>query len=257
MSARFEDYLRQVRLEQLLEKLGVPNPKVLAKTVEHFTTKEGEKRDKIVSDYFGQRAIGQIVDEITESLTTPPMLAADAKVLDVGAGSGFFTVRVAEKVRKRLPRASFYAMDLTTAMLRSLVRKEAHITAFVGLAENIEGSINQANEFLRIPRKFDAAFSTLMLHHSAQPERVFESTSRVLKKNGRAVIVDLCEHGFSEFKVEMGDVHLGFKPVDINTMAQKYFSAVKVRKIPGICCRSSGRSAEIFVATMQTPVRLD
>jgi len=40
-----------------------------------------------------------------------------------------------------------------------------------------------------------------------------------LKKNGKAMVVDLCEHGFEEFKTEMGDVHLGFKPENIYRMA--------------------------------------
>jgi hypothetical protein len=49
----------------------------------------------------------------------------------------------------------------------------------------------------------------------------------------------------------MGDIHLGFKPENIKKMAQKHFSTVEVKKISGISCKSSGRSAEIFVATMQ------
>jgi SAM-dependent methyltransferase len=249
MSERFEDYLKQVDLEKLLKSLGAPNPEVLAKTVKHFTTEEGEKRDEIVIDYFGQSGVDRIAEAITESLTAPPRLAANAKLLDVGAGSGYFTVRVAERTRRGLPGASFYAVDLTPAMLLSLVRKNAGITAFLGLAENIQGSIKLARSFFNIPQEFEGAFSTLMLHHSAEPEKVFESISEVLKKSGRAVIVDLCEHGFKEFKVEMGDVHLGFKPETVIEMAQKYFSSVEVNKIPGIRCESSGRSAEIFVAT--------
>lgn len=253
MSLRLEEYLKKVQLEPLFKKLGASNPKILAKTVEHFTTKEGEERDEIVEGYFGQCGIDQMVDAITRSLLAAPRLAPNAKVLDVGAGSGFFTVRVAQKIRSRLPKVAIYAMDLTPAMLVSLARKEKQITPFVGLAENIKGSIEETSSSIRIPRKFDAVFSTLMLHHSAQPEKVFESIGNVLKKKGKATIVDLCEHDFKEFKVEMGDVHLGFKPEQISDMAQNYFSTVKVKKIPGICCKSSGRSAEIFVAAMQNP----
>jgi hypothetical protein len=49
----------------------------------------------------------------------------------------------------------------------------------------------------------------------------------------------------------MSDVHLGFNPENVHDMARKYFSEVKVEKMPGICCESSGRSAEIFVVAMQ------
>jgi len=90
-----------------------------------------------------------------------------------------------------------------------------------------------------------------MLHHSAKPEKVFESISKVLTDNGKAVILDLCEHKFAEFKTEMEDVHLGFKLEDIRKKATNYFSKVTIEKMPGIGCTCSGRSAEIFVATMR------
>jgi ubiquinone/menaquinone biosynthesis C-methylase UbiE len=248
------NYLRELQLEKLFNELGVSNPRILAKTVRHFTTEEAEKRDEIVVSYFGRCGVNQIVEEITKFLLAPPRLSADAEVLDVGAGSGFFTVKVAEKIRARLPRVEFSAMDLTPAMLLSLAEKKAKITSFIGVAENIRGSIERARSFFKIPNKFDAVFSTLMLHHSIEPEKVFESLRTVLKRNGKVAVIDLCEHSFEEFRTEMGDVHLGFKPESVRSMAQKYFSRVNVEKMPGICCKSSGRSAEIFVATMRNRV---
>lgn len=245
-----ENYFKELDLEQLFKTLGATDPKALVETVHHFTTKEAGKRDKIVLDYFGQSGINQIVDSIVKSLQTSPELPKDARILDLGAGSGFFTVRVAEKVHKTNPDASFYAMDLTPAMLLSLAKSKEEITSFVGLAENIKGSVQQARKHVKIPLKFDAVFSTMMLHHSPQPARVFESIREVLKKNGKAIILDLCEHEFEEFKTELGDLHLGFKTKDIANMARKHFSTVKIEKMKGICCSSSGRSAGIFLAVM-------
>jgi SAM-dependent methyltransferase len=243
--------LKNLQIEQFFKKLSAPNPKKLAEEIEHFTTKEAEKRDKIVLNYFGQHGVNRIVNTITKLLLASPKLPANAKVLDAGAGSGFFTAKIAEKIHEKLPKVSFYAMDLTPAMLLSLEKKKARITIFLGIAENIKGSVEEARKFFTIPQKFDAVFSTLMLHHSTQPEKVFKSLKQVLKRRGKAIVVDLCEHGFEEFKTEMGDVHLGFKPENIHEMASKYFPEVKVDKLPGICCESSGRSAEIFVALMQ------
>ncbi|NWG11308.1 methyltransferase domain-containing protein [Candidatus Bathyarchaeota archaeon] len=232
-------------------KLGTANPETLAKTAEHFTSKEAEKRDKIVINYFGKCGVKQITDTIAQFLLASPRLTANAKVLDVGAGSGFFTVRIAKKIHAKSTEVSFYAMDLTPAMLLSLAKKKTNIASFIGVAENICGSIKEAKRFFNVPYKFDAAFSTLMLHHSSQPEKVFNSLQKILKKKGKAIVLDLCEHGFKEFKTEMGDLHLGFKPENIYRMAKKHFPTVKVEKLPGICCESSGRSAEIFVATMK------
>lgn len=251
ISTSLEKYLKNLQLEQLFRKLGASNPEILAKEIEHFTTKEAEKRDKIVINYFGENGVNQIVSTITKILLVSPKLPAKAKVLDVGAGSGFFTVKIAEKLHAEFPTVSLYAMDLTPAMLLSLAKKKGNITPFIGIAENIESSIKEAKKFFNIPYKFDAIFSTLMLHHSTQPEKVFKSLKQALKSKGKAMVVDLCEHGFQEFKTEMGDVHLGFKPENIYKVARKYFSEVKVEKLPGICCECSGRSARIFVATMQ------
>jgi SAM-dependent methyltransferase len=251
ISTILEKYLKNLQLEQLFRKLGASNPEILAKEIEHFTTKEAEKRDKIVINYFGENGVNQIVSTITKILLVSPKLPAKAKVLDVGAGSGFFTAKIAEKLHAEFPTVSLYAMDLTPAMLLSLAKKKGNITPFIGIAENIESSIKEAKKFFNIPFKFDAIFSTLMLHHSTQPEKVFKSLKQALKSKGKAIVVDLCEHGFEEFKTEMGDVHLGFKPENIYKMARKYFSEVKVEKLPGICCECSGRSARIFVATMQ------
>jgi SAM-dependent methyltransferase len=251
MTTSFEKYAKSLQIERFFKRLGAPNSAVLAKEVEHFTTKEAEKRDKIVVNYFGEDGVNRITNTIADLLLSPPRPPKDAKVLDVGAGTGFFTVRVAEKTRAQLSGATFYAMDLTPAMLLSLSKKKADITPFVGIAENIHGSIREARKHFNVPYKFDAVFSTLMLHHSTQPEKVFKSIRTVLKKKGKAVVVDLCEHCFEEFKTEMGDVHLGFDPERICETARKHFHEVKVEKMPGIRCESSGRSAEIFYAIMQ------
>lgn len=250
MTRNIEKYLKQPKLEQLFKELGTAKPKILAETVEHFITKEAKQRDKIVVSYFGRQGVDQITNTIARILLESPKLSARAKVLDVGAGTGFFTERIIIKIHARLPSVNFYAMDLTPAMLLTLTKKKMKITPFIGIAENIKGSVKEARKYASLPHKFDAIFSTLMLHHSTSPEKVFKSFKAVLKKKGKAIVVDMCKHEFVEFKTEMGDVHLGFEPEDVCRMARKYFSDVKVEIMHGISCECSGRSAEIFVAVM-------
>ena len=180
---------------------------------------------------------------------SPPKLKNNAQILDVGAGSGLFTGRVARNLHKTLPKTSFYAMDITPAMLQMLAKKTSNIIPFLGVAENITQSTKLARKYLNIPTKFDALYSTLMLHHCLNIETVFQSMKDVLKTHGKAVLVDLCEHSFQEFKEEMGDIHLGFKPEQIEKSA-KNFTQVSIEKLPGISCSSSGRSAELLIAYM-------
>jgi ubiquinone/menaquinone biosynthesis C-methylase UbiE len=222
------------------------NPETLARNVRHFTLKEARKRDKIVLGYFGKEGVQRIVEAVTERLQAPK-LPKRSKLLDIGAGSGFFTAKIGE----RIPDAEFYAMDATPAMLVALTKKNLGITPFLGIADNIQASIAAAKAYAEIPAKFDAAFSTLMLHHSVDPENVFASIKTVLKKTGKAVVLDLCEHKFTEFKTEMEDIHLGFKLDYIRKIASDHFESVEITKMPGIGCSCSGRSAEIFVATLR------
>ena len=246
----FEDYLKNVDIQKLLEELGVTKIETLMERIKHFTEKEAERRDKLVLSYFGEDGVERIVGSVVQGLLSPPKLRKNAKVLDVGAGSGFFTMKVVDKMRRHLPEAAFYAMDMTPAMLQVLVRKTSKVTPFLGVAENVLGSVEHARKYLNIPEKFDAIFSTLMLHHCLDVEKVFESFREVVEVDGKAVVVDLCKHPFEEFREEMGDLHLGFEPELIKEAAEKQFSKVEVKKIPGICCDSSGRSAELFIAFM-------
>ncbi len=242
-------YLQTVDLPQLLCTLGAENIDVLVEEIKHFTVKEAKKRDRIVLSYFGEDGIKRMTDAIVNRLTSAPKLRTKAKILDMGAGSGFFTIRVANKLRKKFPGVSFYAMDATPAMLLVIERKAEDIIPFFGLAENITGSIKEAKNYASVPKQFDVVFSTLMLHHCPDISKVFHSIKEVLKPSGKAVIIDLCRHSFKEFKEEMSDIHLGFDPEQIRRTTRKMFSGVSVEVLPGICCESSGRSAQLFIAT--------
>jgi len=248
----FERYLQTINMQHLLEELAVPNVKLILKEIKHFTQKEAEKRDKILMSYFGEDSINLIVDSIYNRLISTPKLREDAEILDVGAGSGLFTIKIARKLRSKLPKATFYAMDATPIMLKMLTKKTSKIQPFLGTAENITKSARLARRHLKVPEKFDAMFSTLMLHHCSSFDKVFQSMREALKPHGKVVVVDLCKHPFEEFKQEMGDIHLGFEPEQIEKVAKRFFTEASVEKLPGICCSSSGRCAELFIAYMTT-----
>jgi ubiquinone/menaquinone biosynthesis C-methylase UbiE len=145
-----------VHLPKLLKTLDAQNTEALAEQVKHFTEKEAEKRDRIVLDYFGEEGVQRIVNSITNSLLSPPKPAVNAEILDAGAGTGFFTIKIAQKLHRELPNASCHAMDITPAMLQVLAKRTTNILPFLGIAENISISIKLARRHLKIPEKFDA-----------------------------------------------------------------------------------------------------
>ena len=139
-------------------------------------------------------------------------------------------------------------MDVTPAMLMILRRKTGEVTPFLGIAENITGSAQYARKYMKVPDRFDAIFSTLTLHHCPDIAEVFRSIKEALEGHGKAVLIDLCEHPFKEFREEMGDLHLGFNPSIIKEEAEKFFTKVNVKEIPELSCECSNRAAHLFVA---------
>jgi len=87
---RIQSYIENINLRSLLEELKTPNIDMIIKEAQHFTEKEAEKRDQIVLGYFGETGVKRVVDLIVDLLLSPPKLRNYAKILDVGAGSGFF-----------------------------------------------------------------------------------------------------------------------------------------------------------------------
>ncbi|MEM2607707.1 MAG: hypothetical protein QXT87_00490 [Thermoproteota archaeon] len=89
-----------MELSQLFEKLGVSDSELLAKEIKHFTEEEAEKRDRILLNYFGEEGVNRIVNKITELFLHGQNCLLEANVLDVGAGTGLFTLKVAEKLQR-------------------------------------------------------------------------------------------------------------------------------------------------------------
>jgi SAM-dependent methyltransferase len=103
-----------------------------------------------------------------------------------------------------------------------------------------------------VPERLDAMLSTLMLHHCPGVEKVFRGMREALRAHGKTVVVDPCKHTFQGFREEMGGIHFGFEPEQMEKVSQKSFTEASVEKLLGICCSSSGRCTELFIACMIT-----
>jgi len=249
MHSYVQSYLESFNLKDLLTELRINNSKGYLEQVKHFSLKEAQQRDRILLKYFESEGIERIVNSVLESI----MLPSDVELLDmldVGAGTGFLTAKIADKIKLRIPKASFFAMDLTPEMLKVLASKRRDIVPIVGIVEKIRESVLYSSRFFALPDKFDVIISILTLHHISDLGKALSSLRESIKPSGRVIIVDLCKHEFEELKKEMGDIHMGFDPVEFQKIAVNYFSQVLIEKMQGICCISSDRSVDLFKAVL-------
>ena len=130
-------------------------------------------------------------------LITPSQLAdrlhltPSAKVLEVGCGSGVFSVEVA----RRLPHGHLELFDLQQEMLDKARRK---IEA-AGLATLVGYTQGDARK-LELPTGFDVAFLVAVLGEIPEPEECLRALHRVIRPGGLLSITEhLPDPDFSRF----------------------------------------------------------
>jgi cyclopropane fatty-acyl-phospholipid synthase-like methyltransferase len=114
--------------------------------------------------------------EVIQALALKP----DAAVADIGAGTGYFSVRLAHFV----PRGRVYAVDVEPDMVKYVAeraRREglAHITA-----------VAAAPDDARLPGKVDLVLIVDTYHHIARREAYFRKLAQSLEPDGRVAIID-------------------------------------------------------------------
>ena len=120
----------------------------------------------------------QRVPDILRSLK----LAAGGKVADVGAGTGFFSVRLARAVG---PTGRVYAVDANPRMIIRL-RERAEKEQLANL-EVVLGDVNDP----KLPADaLDAALIVNAYHEMDQHQAMLAGIARALKPGGRLVIVE-------------------------------------------------------------------
>ncbi|GAA0494058.1 class I SAM-dependent methyltransferase [Salinibacillus aidingensis] len=136
-----------------------------------------KKADKLI-DPGRQEKVPQ--DKVVELLA----LSGDEKIVDLGAGNGYLTLPLARQTSERV-----MAVDVEDGMLTMLDQraKEAGI-------RNIDRMISQI-ERLKFPdAMFDRAVAAFVLHEVDGIERTLKEISRVLKTEGKLLVLDWEAH---------------------------------------------------------------
>ncbi len=107
-------------------------------------------------------------------------LSPDAVVADLGAGTGYFSVRLAQRV----PRGKVFAVDVEPKLLDHLSKRAAKAKL-----ENIATVLAEPND-PKLPRDLDLVLVVDTYHHISERVPYFERVLRRLKAQGRVVIVD-------------------------------------------------------------------
>lgn len=114
--------------------------------------------------------------EVIQALALTP----GAVVADVGAGTGYFAVRLANMV----PKGRVYAVDVEPDMVRYLSararrEKRDNVVAVAGAPDDP-----------RLPEKADLILMVDVFHHIDERERYFRKLRASLKPGGRVAIID-------------------------------------------------------------------
>jgi SAM-dependent methyltransferase len=124
------------------------------------------------------RELWQRPDQVMDA-----MGVADASVVgDVGAGSGWFTVRLARRVG---PGGIVYAEDVQSEMINAIARRVQR----EGLT-NVRTVLGRGGDPRLPPRALDAVLIVDAYHEFEDPVTLLANLTRALKPQGRIGIVD-------------------------------------------------------------------
>jgi predicted methyltransferase len=123
-----------------------------------------------------ERDAWQKPHQVIEALALKP----GAVVADLGAGTGYFSVRLARMV----PKGTVYAVDVEPDMVKYLGERAAR--------EKLKNmiAVAAAPGDARLPAKADLVLLVDVYHHIGERERYFRSLAESLKPGGRLAVID-------------------------------------------------------------------
>ena len=103
-------------------------------------------------------------------------------VADVGAGTGYFTLRIAKKVA---PAGRVYAVDIQPEMI-SMLRKNASKAKI----SNVEYILGTESDPKLPARTLDVIIMVDVYHEFSQPQKMLENMRAALKDDGRLILLE-------------------------------------------------------------------
>jgi SAM-dependent methyltransferase len=115
-------------------------------------------------------------------------LKGDEKIADVGAGSGYFSLRFASA----LPRGRVYAIDVDPAMIHHIRNK-----VMADTIDNVE-VIHASPEDPKVPKDSEIVFICDVLHHVENKSQWLKKIHGVVKRGARLILIEYKEGDLPE-----------------------------------------------------------
>jgi predicted methyltransferase len=153
--------------------LALPAAAQTPHTHQH-TFKDAEKWSHVFDD--PERDAWQKPHQVIQALALKP----DARVADLGAGTGYFSARLANM----LPQGRVYAVDIEPDMVRFLAERGKREK--LGNLTAVQGAPDDA----RLPEKADLILLVDVYHHIEDRKRYFAKLRGSLRPDGRIAVLD-------------------------------------------------------------------
>ena len=124
---------------------------------------------------------GREAEERTDILIENLKLKPDDKIADIGAGSGYFTFRLA----KLVPQGEVYAVDISPQMLGIIKAKKGKFKA-----ENVTPVLGTTTALNLEDNSIDCALMVDAYHEFSHPKEMGDAIFRALKPGARLVLIE-------------------------------------------------------------------
>jgi SAM-dependent methyltransferase len=198
---------------------------------EFFSTSAGQW-DRLRAELFGNRS---------DIIGLLGLLDSTWTVGDLGCGTGQMTELLAPFV------ADVIAVDDSAAMLGAARKR----------LQPYDNVMVRQGDLAALPiddKSLDAALLFLVLHYVSDPAGVIAEVTRVLKPDGRLLIVDIMPHDHAELTQRMGHVWQGFSQDDVARWTRLAgLGAVRYHPLPA---DSAAKGPTLFAASARRPAIL-
>ena len=160
--------------------------------------------DELAGKFGKQYVPGRSWQGLAETLL---MLMPPLVIADLGAGEGTVSQLFARRAKRVI------AVDNSEKMVEfgsDLARNHG--------VKNLEYRLGDIESLPIAKGEVDVALFSQSLHHAQHPERAMAEAHRILKSNGRVLVLDLMKHHFEEARTMYADLRLGFTKVELQRL---------------------------------------